>query len=335
MPNAGSVTLTIGSGRPNLCGKMADSRDFVGKGVLIGTAALAVALLACRTADLSGKGAEVVTSQSAPVDSGFDPSTCTHLGFVVGSGGGAFGGGWISNESLVNYAMNDLRNKAAEKGANFVQHDAPQMGVSGDKNGTSTTTATVSGNAYACSGQKSAAVTVTPVTSPAVAPVRPLPEGVAGFRLGSTVEQAKKICEDAGHQFTLSDASATCSSSVVDLKAPSEVAITFCDGQSCGIEVTLLPPPENLGRFIASLSKQLTAHYGEKTANKTDLKQCPNPAELAQCVMKDTAHVLHEWSWPSKHSVRLSSGKEKDRPCAKLTYLTPEFAKTRVPGPAI
>jgi hypothetical protein len=52
----------------------------------------------------------------------------------------------ISNDSLVEYAMNDLRNKAAKVGADYVQHDPPQMGQ-GD--GT-TTTVTISGTAYKC-----------------------------------------------------------------------------------------------------------------------------------------------------------------------------------------
>jgi hypothetical protein len=90
----------------------------------------------------------VATSQSAPVDSGWDPAQCNQLGYIVGRGGGSFGGGYISNESLIEYAMNDLRNKAAGLGANFVQHDSPQLGVAGDGNGGSiTSTATVSGTA--------------------------------------------------------------------------------------------------------------------------------------------------------------------------------------------
>lgn len=109
-----------------------------------------VALLsACKTADLSGGGAKVATSQSAPVDFGYVPSSCKSLGYLVGRGGGSFGGGLLTNESLVEYAMNDLRNKAAERGANYIQHDTPQLGVPGDDGATST--ATVSGTAYFCS----------------------------------------------------------------------------------------------------------------------------------------------------------------------------------------
>ena len=304
----------------------------------IGVGLLAVTLLACSTAELSKKGADVITSQSAPVDSGYDPKSCKHLGFVVGKGGGAFGGAWISNENLVQYAMNDLRNKGAQLGANFVQHDTPQMGVSGDNNGTNTTTATVSGNAYFCSGEKGAAVTTKPAPKPASPPVaeKPLPEGVAGFRFGNTIEQTKKLCEDAGHQFTLTDAVGVCSNSVVDLHAPGEVKITFCDNQACHIEVDLLPQAENYAHFIRELSKQLSARYGEKSTNKSQLSKCPKYAEeLAQCVQQDTANVLYEWRWPSKYVVSLSTGHGNTQPFVALCYGAPDYNKTHAPGPAL
>lgn len=52
----------------------------------------------------------------------------------------------VSNEDLIDYAMNDLRNKAAEMGSTHVRNDPPQLG-SGD--GT-TTSATITGTAYRC-----------------------------------------------------------------------------------------------------------------------------------------------------------------------------------------
>lgn len=97
---------------------------------------------ACATAELSQAGAKVAAGRNPA------PSGCKSMGYVVGTGGGTFGGGMISNESLIEYAMNDLRNKAAELGANYVQHDPPTLGQ-GD--GT-TTTATITGTAYACEG---------------------------------------------------------------------------------------------------------------------------------------------------------------------------------------
>jgi hypothetical protein len=68
--------------------------------------------------------------------------------YLTGEGGGTFGGKWISNDSLIEYAMNDLRNKAADRGANYVQSDPPQLG---NGNGT-TTTVTITGTAYRCTG---------------------------------------------------------------------------------------------------------------------------------------------------------------------------------------
>ena len=108
-----------------------------------------VLLAACNTAQLSGPGAQVATSTSAPSDFGYVPSSCKGLGYLVGRGGGSFSGSFLTNESLVEYAMNDLRNKAADLGANYLQHDTPQLGVPGDDGATST--ATVSGTAYFCS----------------------------------------------------------------------------------------------------------------------------------------------------------------------------------------
>ena len=65
---------------------------------------------------------------------------------LVGEGGGTFGGEFISNDDLIEYALNDLRNQAAEANANYIQTDPPTLGQ-GD--GT-TTTATISGTAYRC-----------------------------------------------------------------------------------------------------------------------------------------------------------------------------------------
>lgn len=102
-------------------------------------------LTACSTAALSPRGAKVVATRNAPEKS------CVAIKYIVGHGGGTFGGGMIANDDLVDYAMNDLRNKAAKVGADYVQHDPPQMGH-GD--GT-TTTVTISGTAYKC-GESSA-----------------------------------------------------------------------------------------------------------------------------------------------------------------------------------
>jgi hypothetical protein len=97
-------------------------------------------LLACSTPALSPAAAHVAVTRNPP------PSSCTTVAYLVGEGGGTFGGACISNDDLINYALNDLRNKAAARGANYVQSDAPQLG---NGKGT-TTTATITGTAYRC-----------------------------------------------------------------------------------------------------------------------------------------------------------------------------------------
>jgi Domain of unknown function (DUF4156) len=94
----------------------------------------------CATASLSTAGKNVVPLTNAP------GPECENLGTVIGQGGGTFGGAWISNDNLMQYALNDAQNKAAERGATHLQASAPQLGGG---SGT-TTTATVMGVAYKC-----------------------------------------------------------------------------------------------------------------------------------------------------------------------------------------
>jgi hypothetical protein len=95
---------------------------------------------ACATPSLSQGGAHVVPITAPP------GPECQNLGVVIGKGGGTFGGGWISNDQLSEYAMNDALSKAAAKGATHLQISPPQLGGG---NGT-TTTATEMGIAFKC-----------------------------------------------------------------------------------------------------------------------------------------------------------------------------------------
>lgn len=106
-----------------------------------------VALASCKTSDLS-EGGQLVAPTRDPL-----PPQCVNVGLVTGTGGGTFGGSFVSNEQLVDYAMNDLRNKTAELGGTHVRHDPPTFGQ-GD--GT-TTTVTITGTAYRCPGSPAAA----------------------------------------------------------------------------------------------------------------------------------------------------------------------------------
>jgi hypothetical protein len=111
--------------------------------VLVCLAAMSAPLAGCATEALSPEGAHVAITRNPPTPD------CAPAGYLVGEGGGTFGGKWISNDSLIEYAMNDLRNKAAKLGANYVQSDPPTLG---DGHGT-TTTATITGTAYRCTAR--------------------------------------------------------------------------------------------------------------------------------------------------------------------------------------
>jgi|GEM_PF-356256 len=142
------------------------------KNTVVATAAGLLALLAgCKTAELSQPGRSVLLGLSPPVDMGYEKSQCQPLGVVIGKGGGSFGGAWISNEQLTEYAMNDLRNQAAKMGANVVHYSTPQMGTSGGQNGSNVSTANITGTAYRCMGRPgelSATVPVAQNTTPQV-----------------------------------------------------------------------------------------------------------------------------------------------------------------------
>ncbi|NBD12561.1 MULTISPECIES: DUF4156 domain-containing protein [Corallococcus] len=111
------------------------------KQMLVGVVALGP-MTGCVTAALSKAGSQVTPVPAAP------GPECQNLGMVIGTGGGSFGGAYISNDQLMEYALNDVMNKAAARGATHVQANQPQLGGA---SGT-TTTATVMAIAYKCPG---------------------------------------------------------------------------------------------------------------------------------------------------------------------------------------
>lgn len=110
---------------------------------LVGSVLIAALLTlssGCSTEDLDDQGKTVVASRNAPA------AECIEVGHFVGYDGGWWEGNYITNDDLIEGALNDLRNKAGDAGANYVQHDPPTFG---ERDGT-TTTATVSGTGFRC-----------------------------------------------------------------------------------------------------------------------------------------------------------------------------------------
>jgi hypothetical protein len=112
----------------------------------------AFGLMGCSAIKLNPNAHRVIATRTPA------PKGCKYVGSVVGSQGGAFTGGWTSNKNLAEGSMNDMKNKAANMGANYVQIEADRAGVTGSGGGASglgagsleQTDVTWNGNAYYC-----------------------------------------------------------------------------------------------------------------------------------------------------------------------------------------
>ncbi|ARG96780.1 DUF4156 domain-containing protein [Legionella micdadei] len=124
---------------------------------LLSISAITLILSGCAAIPTDPQATRVIVSPN-PV-----PKGCKYVGQVVGNQGNFFTGGFTSNRNLEEGAMNDLRNKAAKLGANYVQLVTNRAGVTGSTSGSfdrhggfvsggsQQTNVTNLGNAYVCS----------------------------------------------------------------------------------------------------------------------------------------------------------------------------------------
>lgn len=119
---------------------------------LITMLVISVLLSSCAATKLSPEAQKVVISPNKA------PKGCKFLGMVQGAQGDFFRGSFTSNKNLEQGAFNDMRNKAAALGGNYVQLLLSRAGQSGGGSGqgggfaegSSQTTTTNMGNAYKC-----------------------------------------------------------------------------------------------------------------------------------------------------------------------------------------
>jgi hypothetical protein len=264
-------------------------------------------------------GGHVGAAGASPLEQGYDPSSCEMLGTVVGKGGG-LGGAWLSNEALVESAMNDLRNKAASLGANYVQHGDPQLGGGNSAAMTSNTSAVVTGTAYRClrrTGEEDASI----------------PRGGAGFRFGAKAEQARDVCTHAGFRYESRDHEASCSGTPVDLGLPGHVELVYCSDSVCQIDVVLVPPPAAFLEEYRSLRNKLEDKYGRPHAQNKDVDRCH--ADAPSCVVAGDASFTYEWTWGTHHGLKLLTRAVDGKASIVVSYMTPERAEAQKPGPAL
>jgi hypothetical protein len=106
------------------------------------TLTAAVLLAGCHRPALTTAGASVAASTSAP------PPNCERIADVRGFAGGVIEGSVVGldEKGLAAYALNDLRNAAAQHGADFVYRSEPTFSAPYGH----TTQAEYNGYAYRC-----------------------------------------------------------------------------------------------------------------------------------------------------------------------------------------
>jgi hypothetical protein len=138
-------------------------------------------LTACGTYQELNPGAESVTATTSR-----PAGNCRALGTLTGKGGGATGA-YVSNENLIEYAVNDLRNQAWGLGATHVVYSTPSMGG----NEGTTTSAMVMGEALRCEGDERPSGPAAPVAAPA--PVVAAPSGGCDY---DTQCKGDRVCKN-------------------------------------------------------------------------------------------------------------------------------------------
>lgn len=109
-------------------------------------------LIAAAVLAIAGCSATALSPQAAAVELSPNPAPkgCKYVGNITGNQGNFFTGSWTSNKNLEQGAVNDVKNQAANLGANYVQLITNRAGVTGAQGGQSQTNVTMSGNAYRC-----------------------------------------------------------------------------------------------------------------------------------------------------------------------------------------
>lgn len=104
-----------------------------------------VFLTGCASVELTPAG------QNVQVVENVDES-CESLGMVFGEGGSSWkGGAYYKNSSLLQYAQNDLKNKAAALGATHIVVKTSNFGHVNGRYGGTVTGANLSASSYKCS----------------------------------------------------------------------------------------------------------------------------------------------------------------------------------------
>ncbi len=102
------------------------------------------------------------------------------------------------------------------------------------------------------------------MVAPALRGLRKSPSAAGGFSFGSSEEDTRQICLQAGHVYATGAAGlATCDGTAADVGGPARATFTYCDGELCGVSLDVgLAPAEDPSRSLLRWKNALVDKYG-------------------------------------------------------------------------
>ncbi len=231
------------------------------------------------------------------------------------------------------YALNDLRNKAADMGANYVSYGQPQLGTSGTSEHVTTTTATVVGTAYSCptgadtpergGAEVGRAMDEAPEVEPQLRPKAPKPTGAGGFEFGQSAEEGERACTQSGNEWRAREREGYfgCSGTPRSVGLNATVLVKYCANKLCWIRFNGKPNSDGAWReTFARLLRSLEDRYGRPEFREILLpRTCRH--HLEACLRDGAASAEVQWDWEGR-SVQLIMGKAPGDPDIRLIYKT-------------
>jgi hypothetical protein len=177
-----------------------------------------------------------------------------------------------------------------------------------------------SDSASAAQGAPSASQADAPKTEPP----ETAPAGAGGFAFGATEEEAKRICEAAGHRYTsMSPGRGACDGVAADVGLPAKAQFEYCREKACGVALVLpLRDGESLAQAVIHWKSKLSEKYGTPTSATGSIpSDCQD--DLSSCLADGRATVDIVWKWPSGQLIVLDVTKGGNPAMLRISYRAP------------
>ena len=152
-------------------------------------------------------------------------------------------------------------------------------------------------------------------------PTKAAPDVAAGFRMGSSVEEAQKACTIEEHKFTQTPKGYECSGPAQKLSLDVRVELKFCDGKLCRVDL-MHEPSKQLSALWKQRFREIKKHYeqrfGEAHKDKVIVpEKCK--VDLLTCLQNGEAVAIYSWRW-SEREIQLSMGRIEGKPVIRVSH---------------